>query len=142
MSSLLINKICFCRILSTDFLNKIYFRREWLAALTWIQSSSQNVYLGKSASLSPNMQKFHKIPDWDSCWYTDQLSYQARNFSCNQLLWLYVSTSRESKTIHKTRSRNSSLSIYFKISFRLFVDYHHLKNYCFICKIIIRGYFI
>ena len=129
-----------------DFVNRFFkqniFQKRVAGCLTWIQSSSQNVYLGKSASLSPNMQKFHKIPGWDSSWYTDQLSYQARNFSCNQLLWLYVSTSWESKTIHKTRSRNSSLSIYFKISFRLFVDYHHLKNYCFICKIIIRGYFI
>ena len=36
-------------------------------------------------------------------------------FSCNQLLRLYASTSYKTKTIHKTGSRNNTLSIHIKI---------------------------
>ena len=84
------------------------------------------------------------MPGRDLPWYTDQPCYQARYFSCNQLLWLYASTSWETKTIHKTGLRNSSGSIYFKLYLWSFADYHHLKNdiynwiiiltYCIICK--------
>ena len=56
------------------------------------------------------------------------------------------------KTVHKISSRDNILSIHRIIYLSSFMYHHHLKkyfysrniplNYCFICKIIIRGYFM
>ena len=61
------------------------------------------------------MQKFHLIPGLDFSFYRDQSSYRARSFSYNQILELFISASLENKTIYKTESRNSTLSIHVKI---------------------------